>query len=292
MVPYRVRASVKSALTRALSSLSGLRNTETRFACLCYHSISGTRSYLSVDPSHFREQLQLLQSWGFQFATVGEVVAAIRSGGAIPQKTVAITFDDGYKDNAGTALPILSACGARATFYVTSGLAAGDADIIARFHGITHYQTEYLNGSDLRQLCAAGMEVGGHTHSHPNLARLGPNEVARELRDSRRWLEDQTGQAVDQFAFPYGKRGIHYTDATLRAVEACGYRGSACVEFHSTASLRGIDPFQIPRFFVTRDDSAASLKAKVDGAMNWLGWYQAHSPAWMKAALSPEDVQV
>ena len=189
-------------------------------------------------------------------------------------------------------LPILGAYGIRATFYITSGLAAGNPQIISKFQQMTGYESEYLTAGDIRELHAAGMEIGGHTHSHPNLARLSAGAAREELATGKDWLEQVLGEPVGEFAFPFGKRRIHYTDVTVGLVRECGYRSAAAVEFRSAPSLDGLDPFQIPRFFVTREDSPANLKEKLDGALNWLGWFQAYSPPWLKAAISPEDARV
>jgi peptidoglycan/xylan/chitin deacetylase (PgdA/CDA1 family) len=291
VISYPRRAAAKHAITRLFGNLLAASQPATRFASFCYHSVSSTGSDLSVEPAVFKEHIELLRHWGFRFVTVGEVAAAIASGTILREPTIALSFDDGYKDNLTQALPILLASGIRASFYVTTGLAAGNAQIISRFREMTNYESEYLTAGEIRELHAAGMEIGAHTHSHPNLARL-PLEAARqELQISKDWLEQILGSPVEQFAFPFGKRGIHYTNVTLGLVRDCGYRGAAVVESRSASSVHALDQFQIPRFYVTREDSPASLKDKLDGALNWLGWFQAYSPRWLKAAISPEDAR-
>jgi peptidoglycan/xylan/chitin deacetylase (PgdA/CDA1 family) len=291
VISYRRRAAAKHAITRSFGNLLANSKSATRFACFCYHSVSSTGSDLSVEPAVLKQHIELLRRWGFQFVTVGEVAAAIASGTVFREPTIALSFDDGYKDNLTQALPILLANSVRASFYITSGLAAGDAQIISRFREMTKYESEYLTVGDIRELHAAGMEIGAHTHTHRNLARL-PAEVARqELQISKDWLEKVLGNPVEQFAFPFGKRGIHYNNVTLGLVRDCGYRGAAVVESRSASSVNALDQFQIPRFYVTREDSAMSLKDKLDGALNWLGWFQAYSPRWLKAAISPEDAR-
>lgn len=292
MIPYPARAAAKRVVTRSLGRLLAGGETRIRFACLCYHSVCSADSYLSLSPSTLTEHIRLLRNLGFRFVTVGEIASEIISRRRLVEPTIALSFDDGFKDNLTHVLPILQSSGIRATFFVTAGLAAARRSVVSRYHEITSYPTEYLNGADLRELKAAGMEIGAHTYSHPNLAKLGRGAVLRELRISRDYLEQTIGSPVEQFAYPFGKRGIHYTDSTVAMVKACGYRAAAAVEFRSVPSLEGLDPFQIPRFFVTREDSPATLKEKVEGGYNWLGWFQATSPSWLKALVSPEDARV
>ena len=292
MIPYRARAVAKRAITGTIGRLTSSPHAGVRFASLCYHSVSTNQSYLSVQPGNLKEHVKALLDCGFRFATMSEVAAAISSNSPLSGPTVALAFDDGYKDGLTVAQPILAAAGVRGTFYVTTGLASADPGTVQAFRALTHYDAEYLGAGDLRELHAAGMEIGTHTHTHPNLARSSPAAVRHEIQFSKDWIQQALGAPVDQFAYPFGKRGLHYTDATVALVKACGIRGAASVECVSAASLAGLDPFQIPRFFVTWEDTVETVKEKVFGALNWLGWFQANSPAWLKAALSPEDSRV
>lgn len=292
MIPYRARAAAKRAITGTLGRLISSPDAGVRFASLCYHSVSANPSYLSVRPASFKEHLRALLDCGFRFAAMSEIAAAISSNSPLRGPTVALTFDDGYRDWLTVALPILAAAGARATFYVTTGLASAHPETVAAFRALTRYDAEYIGPGDLRELHAAGMEIGSHTHTHPNLSRLSPTAAGHEIQFSKEWLQQAIGAPVDQFAYPFGKRGLHYTDQTVASVKACGFQGAASVECVSAASVVGLDPFQIPRFFVTSEDSVETLKEKAFGALNWLGWIQANSPVWLKAAISPEDGRV
>jgi peptidoglycan/xylan/chitin deacetylase (PgdA/CDA1 family) len=93
---------------------------------LRYHSVAPAaraREYLdpglAVTPERFREQVALLGRRR-RIVDLDAVLERLRNGdGGDP--VAAITFDDGYRDNADTALPILSELGAVATFFVTTG---------------------------------------------------------------------------------------------------------------------------------------------------------------------------
>jgi peptidoglycan/xylan/chitin deacetylase (PgdA/CDA1 family) len=111
---------------------------------------------------------------------------------AFARPLVSVTFDDGYAAHATVALPELRARGMVGTFYVTAG------DIGAE--GLPRH----LSADDLRELAGAGMEIGSHSVTHPDLTLLDDTALDGELVDSRRVLRDLTGQSVTTFAAPFG----------------------------------------------------------------------------------------
>jgi len=136
---------------------------------------------------------------------------------------------------------------------------------------------------------AAGLEVGAHTHTHPNLARLAPADARREIGLSKHLVEQAIGAPVRSFAYPFGKRHIHYGAATVDFVREAGYRGAGAVAFRAVSSSSVVRIFEIPRFFITRGDSPAQFRQKVVGHYDWVGTFQERSPAWLKSLVSPED---
>ena len=87
---------------------------------LMYHMVSPHRpgakfNGLRVPPEHFEAQLAWLQRKGWQFFTLSEMWEQWDN---LPEKSVAITFDDGYADNLHNALPLLEKYDAKATIYM------------------------------------------------------------------------------------------------------------------------------------------------------------------------------
>jgi hypothetical protein len=91
------------------------------------------------------------------------------------------------------------------------------------------------------------------------------------------------------FAYPFGKRGIHYTRATVGVVRESGFVGAAAVAFRAVNTNDSIRIYEVPRFFITRADSHDSFLQKVKGHFDWLGSMQEKAPVWLKAKVSPED---
>lgn len=103
-----------------------------------------------------------------------------------------------------------------------------------------------LSSSALRQLAASGMEIGGHTVSHPILASLKGSAAEREIADNRDALEHITGQPVRLFAYPNGKPGQDYRREHVDLVRKLGFKAAVSTAWGAARS--GGDLYQLPRF--------------------------------------------
>jgi peptidoglycan/xylan/chitin deacetylase (PgdA/CDA1 family) len=181
-------------------------------AVLAYHGVgrpNGDPKRLLTSPEHFESQIRFLKRRGYRFLTAEEL---LEEGGA-EAGVAALTFDDGFQNWLTEALPLLERLGVRGTFYVSPG----------RF-GAQHRSVEgeggrLLEAEGVRTLVGAGMEVGSHSMSHPDLRQLDNGELAAELRDSKTALEGITGAPCRTFAYPYGL----YDERVTQAVAEAGY---------------------------------------------------------------------
>jgi peptidoglycan/xylan/chitin deacetylase (PgdA/CDA1 family) len=257
---------VRKALGELFLSLMRFQgNGVSRFPILAYHSIADMPGLdvETVAPSDFGEQMAWLASRRFEVVTVSELVQRMaRPSGVRPM--VAITFDDGYRDNIVAALPILQRYGFTASFYVASGY-------IGRQSGwnpvdyIGH--RPMLTSRDIRMLSDSGQEIGSHTHSHTDLTRIDAALLDEELDRSRRILGDITGKPVVAFAPPYGRSN----DTVVARVAHSGYthlvKGG-----RFTSNPKGASPFDLRRITVARWDSVREFARKVSGAYQWLAF--------------------
>ena len=298
------------------------RTDPGRAVILRYHSVShfdsSGRLYrspsIALTPDTFERQMRFLADW-YQVVPLGRLVNCLREGQAFPRQAVAITFDDGYRDNFVHALPVLRSFGFPATVYVTTG-AIGDGwrfwparvrgalletskkrldlgelgrfdlsserareDAVDRVtrqlkllnneeressierlvsetghanpvHGSDNW---FMNWSELREMAAAGIEIGAHTRSHPILTRLADESAANEIRGSREELESGLGRPVHHFAYPNGSGVLNHDTRIANLVSDAG--------FHSaTTSVNGVvrldaDPFRISRIGVAQRHS-------------------------------------
>ena len=103
-----------------------------------------------------------------------------------------------------------------------------------------------LSSDQLRKLYQSGMEIGGHTVSHPILSRLDADDAVREISEGKARLEEITGASVSGFAYPNGQPGVDYDDGHVAAVANSGF--DYAVSTARGACTSASDPYQLPRF--------------------------------------------
>jgi peptidoglycan/xylan/chitin deacetylase (PgdA/CDA1 family) len=221
------------------------RRPETTVPILMYHEIAtreDTSSSLAVPPDSFAAQLKHLHEAGFTTLTVSGLASALAGDTALlPERPVVITFDDGFADFHRQALPLLGQYGFTATVFVTTGWIAD-----AGAHAAGRRPGQMLSWSQIREAAAAGVEIGAHSHQHPQFDQITPGRLRDELMTSKALLEDGLGVAVPGLAYPFG-----YSSARVRRVaHETGY-AHACAVGNAIAGP-GRDPFALPRLTIRR----------------------------------------
>jgi peptidoglycan/xylan/chitin deacetylase (PgdA/CDA1 family) len=236
---------------------------------LMYHMIAppkpGTRfNGLRVAPERFERQLRWLRERGWHSFTVSELVD---NATRLPPRSFAISFDDGYADNLLTALPLLRKYGCKATVYL---VVQRDRDWSVernpRHDGGELVREPKLSDAQVRQLLASGcIELGSHSLTHANLQRQEPAAVQRELRESRRVLEQRYGAVVRSFAYPFGL----YLPAQVELVRQAGYT-SAVTTREAIADPARWQCLELPRLRMSGRDSWLAFLLRMRGGRR--GW--------------------
>jgi peptidoglycan/xylan/chitin deacetylase (PgdA/CDA1 family) len=231
----------------------------TRVPILMYHSVTDrptpeTRPH-AVRPADFADQLGYLKDGGFTPLTVADLVASLHgTGPGLPDRPVVITFDDGYADFHTEALPVLERHDFPSTVFVTTGW-LDDAGPTAAGRPLDRM----LSWSQAREAAAHGVEIAGHSHSHPQLDQLRDHDLRQELRRNKALLEDRIGRPVTTMAYPYG-----YSSARVRGeVRKAGY-WAACAVNNAIAADRH-DLLAIPRLTVGHGTTMAKFRLAVEG---------------------------
>jgi peptidoglycan/xylan/chitin deacetylase (PgdA/CDA1 family) len=224
---------------------------------LLYHAVTtdpGSHiAPFTVTPDEFERQLDAVLEAGLTPVTFGELVQGERTG-VVPSRPVAITFDDGYADFARWALPALTARSLPSTLFVTTGWLEGG-------HGREPGPTDpMLSWSQLPELLECGVELGAHSHSHPQMDTLSGRELRDELVRPKDQLEEALGGDVHLVAYPHGYNGPR----VRRATRAAGYRAAAAVR--NALHPLGEDPFAVSRLSVLSTTTAADLARWLGGA--------------------------
>jgi peptidoglycan/xylan/chitin deacetylase (PgdA/CDA1 family) len=171
-------------------------------AILTYHSLDNSGSVVSASREAFEAQMSALAEAGFRGVSLREALAYREARNAWPERSVALTFDDGYANFYEVAAPALAAHGFTATVFVISGHVGGRNDWAPPPEGLG--ERSLLSWSQLAELSSAGIEIGAHTRRHRDLRRLSASEALDEIGGSRLEIEERLGQSVESFAYPFG----------------------------------------------------------------------------------------
>ena len=269
----RLDRSLTTAIFHPLER-AGLARRSSRLPILMYHSLSanpenGVAAYYktNTDPLIFRQQMRYLAAEGYKTMGLTQVIARLKNDRPFPEKTVVITFDDGFKDFYTHGFPILSELGFIATVFLPTAFVD---DKRRSFKNI-----ECLTWSEVREMRKAGIEFGSHTVNHPELKNLPHKDVERELVESKAQIEQQLGEPMSLFSYPYafpqGNRPFArgFRDLLKQSGYAC------CVTTEIGRVRPGDDPYLLKRLPANSLDDPALFRAKLEGGYDWLAVPQA-----------------
>jgi peptidoglycan/xylan/chitin deacetylase (PgdA/CDA1 family) len=210
---------------------------------LIYHTISSPDKAvpgdLDIPPKTFERHLRWLSRWR-QVVHIDETLTASCQSGN--PGSVAITFDDGFRDNLTVALPLLEKFRMPITLFVTAGLVG---------------RGKYLSVEELREIARHPLvTVGAHGLWQRPLTRLSNAEARGELRESRALLKSITGRKIELMAWPSGESNPSLEQLSRE----CGYR-AAWSDWKGTNSS-----YSRGRVPLGRRDHMARFVAKVSGA--------------------------
>jgi peptidoglycan/xylan/chitin deacetylase (PgdA/CDA1 family) len=178
---------------------------------LMYHRVvdSGELGHAyDTTAEKFERDLDYLRESGIRSASFAEYLEALRTGKwPTAERRVILTFDDALVSYHRIALPLLERYSQRATFFIPTGFLERDPG--------------QLSVAQLREMHEAGMEIQSHSHSHPFLSQLKPEELRDELVRSRDLLEKHLAAPVRVVACPGGR----YNRKVIRMAHEVGYLG-------------------------------------------------------------------
>jgi peptidoglycan/xylan/chitin deacetylase (PgdA/CDA1 family) len=216
---------------------------------------------LTIGPQRFRALCGMLAR-SFRVVPLGEIFRLVRSRGAFPPRTLAITFDDSYRDNLEAAR-VLAEHGLPATFFLPTA-----------FVGTDHVfpwdrclkRMPNLTWPDVREMRRLGFEIGSHTVTHVDLGAVSAERATREIVESKAVLEDRLGTKVRWFAYPFG--GVkNFRGDWLPLIQEAGYEG--CVSAYGGFIHRRRTPEVLPRECITGFRSNLLIEVYLTGCLNW-----------------------
>jgi peptidoglycan/xylan/chitin deacetylase (PgdA/CDA1 family) len=217
---------------------------------------------LTVTTAWFRGFCQLMRK-RFNVVPMARLHRMLETGETPPLRTIAITFDDCYRDNLDAAL-VLAEHELPATFFIPTKYVGTD-HIFPWDVGLNRMPN--LTWNEVRRIQQLGHEIGSHTVSHPDLGVIERSDAERELTESKRTLEDRLERPVRWFAYPFGGRN-NFRPEYLPLTQQVGYE--ACF----SAERGFIQPHMrgqiLPREAMPYFRSLTHLELHLSGCMEWI----------------------
>ncbi len=227
---------------------------------LMYHAIGtpiegDTRGLYNMKVEQFERHMRHLARYWREAVVPLQPVTSI--GGALH---IAVTFDDGYRDNLTVAAPLLVDLGIPFTVFVCAG-------------AVAQRKIGFLDPEEVRELASLpGVQIGSHSVSHARLTLCDDHQLREELAGSKSYLEDLIGREVVSLSYPHGD-----VDRRVRDVAGkVGYRIGGTSRFDVNPD--GRDPLLLCRTDIWAGDDLSVFQQKLRGDWDWSRW-RAADPA-------------
>lgn len=208
--------------------------TENDFSIpvLMYHSISnGEKGLFKVPKNTFYEHMKYLKDNDYKTLTLDELYNHLINGIPFSEKSVAITFDDGYSDNYKNAYPILKKLGLKATIFTITDYIADNS--------------YFMSKNQLKEVALNGIDIESHTTNHPKLDKLSQEDRVKTLKKSKDAIEKLLDKEVKYIAYPFGRCNQEVIDDVKNA----GYKMAFTTKMGFANMSSGI--YELKRVFIS-----------------------------------------
>lgn len=234
ILPWMAAVGILAALACRYYFPFRLPKPANRLRVFMYHATDerdglwGIPKRLNMTPSRLEAQLRYLVRRGSTFLFASEV------GTSETQRSVCLTFDDGYLSNHKVLFPLLKRYQAKATIFLSRETVFPQAPL--------------LGEAEIREMLQSGLvEFGAHTIHHVHLPQLADAEAEDEILQSKHRVEKLTGKPCTTFAYPFGQ----FTSRDIDILQRNGFaRAFTCERGIPDADTLARDPFRIPRLYV------------------------------------------
>ncbi len=247
-----VKGNLKTLVKQALK-LGGCVSARSRI--LTYHSVGNREHEMNVTPEAFRRQMH----WLKENAHVIPLAEA-----ACGKAGVAITFDDGYRDNLANAAPVLASLELPATVFIVAGRLGKMLP-----HDSDPKTSTLMTWDEVRDLESMGVTIGAHSLTHPRLSALDDAQQHEEIVGCGQRIQHELRHFPESFAYPYGS-SLDYDETSISLVREAGY--DFAVSNRYGWNDPGANAWTLRRIWIDRTDSFEMFCAKVDGRLDRLRW--------------------
>ncbi len=242
-----------------------------RIIFLCYHGVTKrpTRSPddprgLHVNHLRFAAHLDYLQH-RYHVISLRDYLLAQQHGRSLPNYSVVLTFDDGFRNFLTAAAPLLAQRGLPATVFLITDRAGDHVGDGRSREWTLEDDSRYLSWAEASELKATqGVEFGSHTCSHSGLLSLSPAETERELVHSYDNLVTHLRVEAPTLSYPKGQ----YSRMLADDARSLGY--ACAVTTDRGPNELDHDRFTLGRTLIGDYDDEASFAVRVSGLRWWL----------------------
>lgn len=211
---------------------------------LMYHGVADATwglEGLFMKVADFEAQMKYLHDNGFETIFIEDIEKDYTG-----KKVVALTFDDGYIDFYDNVLPIIKKYNIKTNLYIITSTTSGGL---------------YVNEEQIKELSNSGLvSIGSHTVSHSALATLNAEDIEKELKDSKEYLEKLLGKEMQTISYPTGS----HNDTVVNI--ASKYYKYGLTTISGTQNMSNFNKYKIVRYGLYRNTGMNSFKNMVNNA--------------------------
>jgi len=266
---------------------AGREATNNKARILAYHRVCQLPREKWIEqnnvlPAAFEEQMRYLKEADYNVITLSDLVRLCNSEEHFTPRTVVLTFDDGYVNTYQVAYPIMKDYGFLPTVFIIADLLEIDgslgwprsnsgSQLVTKQNDLVR---EYLNIDELTSMSNQGVEIGSHSKTHQNLVSLDENDLEMEVLSSRQTLSKRLGTRVQHFCYPFGliTESKEKTSRIIEVIRRSGYASACCGRIGAVRKNSNV--YLLKRIPVYEQDRLVDFKAKVNGAFDWVGYFQ------------------
>jgi len=237
---------MKNFISLFFTQIESLFRKPPLITVLCYHSISDDGTIVDIRPEEFTKQINFIRK-NFQCISLDDVLAFVRGKSTVKKPSIAITFDDGYKDLFTKVRPLLKKLKIPAAVFLLSHPNKANRKELENMKDL-------LNLKEIKSLMRDGWIIGAHTATHPTLTKRGV-DLRKEIILSKKKLERDLKRKVRYFAYP---KGI-YNQKVVESVSAAGFDAAFTVTIEPLRA--GTSLYVVPRIGVDWTHSLAQFRA-------------------------------
>ena len=205
-------------------------------------------TYQKIEEEKFEAQMRYLQEQGYISLFFSELDKAL------PEKSVIVSFDDGFRSVYDNAAPIMQKYGIKGNIYLPTAYIGQDE--------------KFMDWDMVRRLQENGFEMQAHTHNHVDIRTLSAEDMQREVQTSNEYFIRELGKAPCAICLPFGT----YDRRSVKLLKGVGGYQYILASFYGRVGKRKCQKGGLlPRIGISDTDGIEVFEKKLKGKLSWKG---------------------